>query len=256
MKTTIRWGMAVVAAGAILTGCGNEEPPEAFAAREAMRAEVAGLGRKVEDLRAEMESIRLAHTTDLKAAIRDAFGAEMDRAIVSQVQARVEARIGTAADIDRIFRESIADAMAQYETNKQLAEDVKREEQRIERERERAERDEERWVQLAQELRMTAAQTDQLRAATQAVRAEIEVAMAAIREGQRPEPDVMRARAVELKTQFELAVHQILSPDQVEAYKAQGFSVLRMLEGMSQGGGMMSRGFDSRRRGGESSRDR
>lgn len=249
--TTIRmagWG-AMTAAATWLAGCGGGgEPPEAFAAREELRAQVGKLARTVDDLRAEVETMRAERTTNLKAVVQDMLRTELDGMIATTVQARVEAKIGDKAEIDRVFRESVADAMAAYEAKKKADEEARREQERVARDQERAKRDEERWTRTAQELGLNETQKEQMRAANQAIRQEIEAGMSQVREsGQPPDMDAMRRRAAELKAQYEATLAQSLTPQQIEAYRQQDFSLLRMLDGMaSSSGGRMfgSRGGD------------
>ncbi|MBM4154848.1 MAG: hypothetical protein FJ221_07430 [Lentisphaerae bacterium] len=243
--TTIRMAgwCAMTAAATWLAGCGGGEPPEAFAAREELRAQVGKLSRTVDDLRAEVETMRSERTTNLKAVVQDMLRTELDGMIATTVQARVESKIGDKAEIDRVFRESVADAMTAYEAKKKADEEARREQERVARDQERAKRDEERWTRVAQELGLNETQKEQMRAASQAIRQEIEAGWAQIREtGQPPDMDAMRRRAAELKAQFEASLAQSLTPQQIEAYRQQDFSLLRMLDGMassSGGRGMM-----------------
>jgi hypothetical protein len=237
MNRMAGWCLATAAA-TLLAGCGGGEPPEAFAAREELRAQIGKLTRTVDDLRAEVETMRAERTTNLKAVVQDMLRTELDGMISTTVQARVEAKIGDKAQIDRVFRESIADAMTAFEAKKKADEEARREQERVAREQDRVRRDEERWTRTAQELGLNETQKEQMRAASQAIRQEIEAGVEQMRQtGQPPDMEAMRRRAAELKAQFEATLAQSLTPQQIEAYRQQDFSMLRMLDGMASQGG-------------------
>jgi hypothetical protein len=249
-------GVCAAAASALLAGCGGGESPEAFAAREELRARVAKTDRAVEELRGEIETMRAAQTTSLKATVQDMLRVELDGMISTTVQARVEAKIGDRAEIDRIFRESVADAFAQHEAQKKAADDARREEQRLAWEKARAQQEEQRWAQVAKDLSLNETQKEQLRGASQAIRQEFDAVMSEVRAGgQPPDMDAMRKQAADLKTKYEAALAQTLTGEQLEAFRKQDMS-LRMLDGMVQGNRgpgmfMMGGGRSERVRGGD-----
>lgn len=228
-------GVCAAAASVLLAGCGGGESPEAFAAREEIRAQVAKMARAVEDLRGEIETMRAAQSTSLKATVQDMLRSELDGMIATTVQARVEAKIGDRADIDKIFRESVADAFVQYEAQKKAAEEARREEQRLAWEKARAQQEEQRWTQVAKDFSLNEAQKEQLRGASQAIRQEFEAVMSELRaSGQPPDMEVMKKRAAELKTAYEATLAQTLTAEQLEPFRKQDMS-LRMLDGVAQG---------------------
>ncbi len=229
---------AAAAASFIFAGCGGGESPEAFAAREELRAQVAKVQRAVDDLRGEMATMQAERTTNLKAVVQDMFRTELDGMISTTVQARVEAKIGEKAEIDRIFRESVADAMVAYEAQKKAADEARREQERVKHDQERAQRDEQRWTQLATDLKLNEAQKEQMRATNNALRQEMDAAMEQRRQsGQPPDMEAMRRQAAEFKAQYEASLAQTLSKEQIEAYRKQDFSMLRFLDMATQGDG-------------------
>lgn len=245
-----RIGVAAwAAAGAVaFCGCGERESAEELAAREELRAHVVKLERRIAEVQAEVDTMRAERTTDLKAVVQDMLRVELDTMITTTVASRVEAKLGDKAQVDRMVREQVMDTLAAHEAQKRAEEEARREQERQERELRRAQFEEERWNRMAQELKLTEVQKEQMRAANQAIRQEIEAAMAQVREsGQIPDAATIRQRAIELKAQFETALAQVLTPEQIAAYRSQQFNTLRMLDIMaSEEGG---RGFFMRRQG-------
>ncbi|MCX7818924.1 MAG: hypothetical protein N2652_06945 [Kiritimatiellae bacterium] len=240
---------------ALLAGCAGRETPEAIAEREELRALVAKLERRVGELQAEIETMRAERTTELKATVQDMLRVELDSMIQTTVYARVEAKLGDKAQVDRMVRETVMETLAAVEAQRRAEEEARRERERLEREQRRAQFEEERWNRTAQELKLNEAQKEQMRAVNQAIRSEIETMMAQAREsGQMPDPAAIRQAAQELKTKYETALAQVLTPEQITAYRNQPFNLLRMLDAMAGGEG--GPGFFMRRGGGDDDRRR
>jgi len=241
----------VIAVSAVwLGGCAGTESPEAIAEREELRAAAAKLERRINELQAEIETMRAERTTELKATVQDMLRAELDAMIQTTVAARVEAKLGDKAQVDQLVRNTVMETLAAVEAQKRAEEEARREQERLEREQRRAQFEEERWNRTAQELKLNEAQKEQMRALTQAIRGEIDALMTQFREsGQMPDPNTIRQTAQELKTKYETALAQILTPEQISAFRNQPFNLLRMLDAMSGGEG--GAGFFMRRGGGD-----
>ena len=248
------WVVAGLALGVLSwLGCTAHETPEELAAREEMRAAVVKLERRVSDLQAELETLKNQRSTDLRAAVQDVLRAELDTMIETTILARVEARLGEKAGVDQLVRDTVKETLAAYERQKEAEEAAAREQRRQEWEQRRAQFEEERWTRLAQDLKLTEAQKEQMRAANQSIREAIEAIWAQLRESnERPDTNMIRQRAVELKAQYEAMLSQILTPEQLAAYREQRpFNLLRMLDAIAsgEGPGFFFRG--DRDRGGE-----
>lgn len=229
-----------VGAGAVLCliGCSGTDSPERIAEREELRALVARLERRIGELQAEVDTMRAERTTELKATVQDMLRAELDAMIETTVVARVEQKLGDKAQVDRLVRNTVMDTLAAVEAQKRAEEEARREQERLEREQRRAQFEEERFNRLAQELNLNETQKEQMRAVTQAIRGDIEAIVAQFREsGQMLEPNTIRQTAQELKTKYEALLAQLLTPQQIEAYRNQPFNVLRMLDAMASGQG-------------------
>lgn len=220
-------------------GCAAHEAPEELAAREEMRAAVVKLERRVSDLQAELETLKNQRSTDLRAAVQDVLRAELDTMIETTVLARVEARLGDKAGVDQLVRDTVKETLAAYERQREAEEAAAREQRRQEWEQRRAQFEEERWTRLAQDLKLTEVQKEQMRAANQSIREAIEAIWAQLRESnERPDMNMIRQRAAELKAQYEAMLSQILTPEQLAAYRDQrSFNLLRMLDAIASGEG-------------------
>lgn len=248
-RALVGWWMSTVAA-AWLSGCAGTESPEAIAEREELRATAAKLERRISELQAEIETMRAERTTELKATVQDMLRAELDAMIQTTVVARVEQKLGDKAQVDRLVRDTVMETLAAVEAQKRAEEEARREQERLEREQRRAQFEEERWNRTAQELGLNEAQKEQMRAVNQAIRGEIEAIMAQFREsGQMPDPNTIRQSAQQLKAKYEASLAQVLTPEQIAAYRNQPFSLLRMLDAMAGGEG--GPGFFMRRGGGD-----
>jgi len=241
-----KWGCAAAVA-VVAAGCGRVDDAEDLAAREELRAQLARVERRVTECQAEIETMRREWTTDLRAVVQDMLRAELDNLIATTVQARVEAKLGDKAQVDRLVRETAMETILAHEAQKEAEANARREQERLEREQRRAQFEEERWNRLAQELKLNEQQKEQLRAVSQMIRQEFEAAMAQVREtGQPPDFAAVRQRAAELKAKVEASLAQFMTAEQIEAYRTQPFNALRMLDAMSGEGGEF-RGFFMRR---------
>ncbi len=248
-RATVGVWMGTVTA-AWLSGCAGSESPEAMAEREELRAMTAKLERRISELQTEIETMRAERTTELKATVQDMLRAELDAMIQTTVVARVEQKLGDKAQVDRLVRDTVMDTLAAVEAQKRAEEEARREQERLEREQRRAQFEEERWNRAAQELGLNEAQKEQMRAVNQAIRGEIDALVAQFRDsGQMPDLNSIRQSAQQLKSKYEGALAQVLTPEQIAAYRNQPFSLLRMLDAMSGGEG--GPGFFMRRGGGD-----
>ncbi|MBP7276393.1 MAG: hypothetical protein KBA51_09350 [Kiritimatiellae bacterium] len=237
-KMTVRWMSASVAALALGAGCNpsahqiqtlqqkNEEQEKVVAGlvenMEALRLKVDGFERRQEAL--------LSEAAD--KVIAERFGGSIQDAVDRQVAQQMNAQEG----LDRLIVERVEEGIAAIEARKE-AERVAAEQARAEeREQRRQEFMNQRWAEAAQQFNLNPTQTEQLRALAENARTEIRAAMEQMRESGGFDREAMREQGEAMRSRIESEMGAILTPEQLEAIRAQPMGLMRMMD-LGPGGG-------------------
>lgn len=190
---------------------------------------ISQLVQEMEELRLKVDGYERRQEAMLAAAadtvITQRFGANIAAAVNEQVARQIRAQEGLDRMIqDRVVAE-IAAADARREAERLVADQARAEE----REERRRTFMDQRWARLSEELSLNETQTAGLRAASDAMREEMRTAMEGLRETGGAGPAEFQQQAEALRAKYEAQLSQVLTPEQLEAYRNRPDSILRMM---------------------------
>jgi hypothetical protein len=172
--------------------------------------------------------------------------AQLQAYIAAVVQQTLDQRLGSEAEIDKIFQETVTEQMTAYEARKVAEREAEREKQRQEWEQRRQEWDKRQWDSLKTELALNDVQTEQFKALNDGVRDSIRATMETMREqGGEMDPAKIKDLATKMRADYETRLKGVLTAEQITAYRERPMSMLRMMDMFVESGRM----FDGRRGG-------
>jgi hypothetical protein len=225
-----RWVWVGLCAG-LAAGCSEtaEEVSSLRRRNEEQGKVISQLVQEMEELRLKVEGYERRQEALLTAAadtvITQRFGANIAQAVNEQVARQLRAQEG----LDRIIQDRVVAEITAAEARREaerLAAEQARTEEREERRRTFMDQ---RWTRLAEDLGLNESQTAGLRAASDAMREEMRVAMDALREMGGAGPEEFRQQAETLRSKYEAQLGQVLTPEQLDAYRNRPDSILRMM---------------------------
>jgi len=257
--------LVIVVAGMLFPGCAGPEDTGGDAAERAVDGEswagrpaIAALETRIAQLElsqarlqtslteAEAELVKLravAAKTPTGGSNSNAApvksGVPSDAQLERIIEAKIEEKIGTHAEIETIFSQAVAEGMEDYERRKEEEARQRAEERRQEHERRREEREERRLSEIAETLELSGMETDELREARAGAREAISELFRVVREERGAySREEIRSAMEEIRSGHEAVVAEFMSEDQVKAYSEMESS--RMPFGMM--GGRRGRG--------------
>lgn len=219
----------------ILAGC-SQSDEELALLREQNAALTARLERLEAGLSALTQSIKATvpaapsarpegapDATALLERIEKLIDARVDAILTSKmeviVQDTVAQTVGTPADIDAVVGEVIEEELAAAEKRREEARELEREKRREEWAERRRERDAQRLEELATELSLNDWQKQRVSEVETATRDQVRAKMTEMREAGNFDMQAFRDVATSLRETNNTAVAEILTADQLQAYK-------------------------------------
>ncbi len=245
----MRW-MAMVGAGALaaLTGCGQDARVEELSRKaDTQAARLDALQAAVDGLKLQLKNLDETQAAALQQRVAAAIQAQMSAMISSQVAARVEAKIGSEAEVNNIFQGAVRDAMADYEAKKEQEAAAERERRQAEREQRRQEWEQRQLAQLKETLGLNDQQVEQMQALSTSLRETMRQGFEELRNAGGFDPEKMRERAEQTRTEYTAKLQEILTAEQYEKLEQQ--PMMGMLLG-GRGRGMRRDNSDNQAGGG------
>ena len=263
--------MAVVALGCLGSGCRPKTDTSPNGVSE-LNARLAAQEQRLVQLEAETEALKVklaaaprapatatrsfvatnapdlrtqVNAPDLQAQVEALVNARVGAAVASEVARQVDGRLGSEKEIDTIFRQTVDEQMTAYEKRQQEAREEEQRKQREEWEKQRAEVEKHQWDQIRTDLGLNEIQTTQLKEVSQQARQTIRDTFRTLRDQGTATPEQFRQQADAFKTSYEASLQQVLTPEQLEAYRNQPRNLLHMIDMMASGGRFGRRFGDS-----------
>lgn len=179
---------------------------------------------------------------NLQAQVDALVSARMNTLVSSEVARQVDGRLGSEREMDTIFRQAVDEQMTAYEKRQQEAREEQRRKQAEEWEKRRAEAEKQQWDKIRTDLALSDTQAAQLKEVSQQARQTIRDTFRTLREQGTATPEQIQQQASAFKASYEASLQQVLTAEQLEAYRNQPRNLLRMID-MMAGGGHFGRHF-------------
>ena len=235
----LQWVVVCVGGAALAAGCGQvgERIETLTRQNDEQSAMIAELTKAQQTMRLEVDALRREQAASMENRVE---------ALVKDVTARVEQQLATATNLpttgtDRsIIRETVQAELAATEARKKAAEEAKAAEEQKQRDERRAQWENDRWNSLQKDLNLSDDQRQQFQLASSNVRQVIRDTMDKMRaSGQDPDPAAIKLASERLRNEYTATLSQILTPEQIDAYRKQPNNMLHMMDEMAQNGGHM-----------------
>ncbi len=168
-------------------------------------------------------------------ALLQAVAASVNGVVSNEVAAQLDRRVGSQADINAIFQQAIREGVASYDERKNSEREEQRKQWQTKMEDQRKQWEEKRTQRLAEELKLSAEQSESMKKLEidqrEAVRKKIEEmgGMGGFNF------EAMRTATEELRVKNDEEVAKILTPEQMEEYKKRPRNMMSLLSGMFGG---------------------